>query len=233
MSCFQVGARRLGRKWVLRACGRALFREVARRWKAGELQYDAAYWGFNLSDEEFADHRSFAETAVQKRAAVEAACLLQKARFGLVAAKDKDSRVFYAGRLEFLVYLCNLAEFKGFAMTLNSLEMVWVRASECEDVKSKIRYFFRERTAECLAKLQEAFEGGRRLLPHAEDFLSVFNPIKFTPSYHLFAGGIHCSAFTLLGPEVVGALWLVSFLANARLHSSNLEQERIGIIFAM
>lgn len=153
----QVGARRLGWKWVLLACGRTLFQEVARRWEAGEIQYDAAHWGARLTDEQLADHRTFAETAVQRRGAVEAACLLQRARNGL--GKD-EIILFYAGRLEFLVYLCNLAEFKGYAMALGSLDMVWRRALAIEEVNGFTQAFYKEKTTDCLAKLQVALEGG-------------------------------------------------------------------------
>lgn len=44
LSGVQVRARQLGRKWVLRACGRALFREIGRRWAAGEMKYDSPSW---------------------------------------------------------------------------------------------------------------------------------------------------------------------------------------------
>lgn len=75
-----------------------------------------------------ASYRRFAEVVVQQRGPVEGACLLQKAHACKYGRQGKqDIFPIRAARVEFLVYLCILAEEMGFGIALEAWEMVWMR----------------------------------------------------------------------------------------------------------
>lgn len=95
---------------VLRACGRALFREIGRRWEAGEIRFDAAAGnGNSLSAEDKEAQRALARSAFE---------ISQALRYWSHWSPRSVYHLYlYQGftmLMVDLVYLLNLAESRGF-----------------------------------------------------------------------------------------------------------------------
>lgn len=201
----------------MRSCGRALFREVARRWDAGEVKYDAAeaWQRKSISEEQLAAHSSFAKLAIEKQEVVEMACLLQKVH------NKPNFRIGWALRLDFLVYLCNLAEGMGYGMALKALERVWGGAMEERSIRSSIYIKPDEPSSympRFLLQLQTDFEGGRSRSLDAPDIFSEFQNSKNVQNDVNMSYRILYTGLDLLCPELLGAFWLVSFLLDVGIH---------------
>lgn len=114
----------MGRKWVLRACARALFRAVGVQWHAGEIRKTSEIpRRLPLSETLRARQQDIAEYTFQSHKRAELACLAHKNHC------EKD--FFITGiQLECLAYLIGLAEVNGFQMALALLGKVWWRAVE-------------------------------------------------------------------------------------------------------
>lgn len=197
--------------------GRALFREVVRRWGAGEIQCSPVLEDDYISYERLLHHQKIAETVVQQRGAIEEACLLQK-----VYGREGKVDIFLTStaRLEFLVYLCNLAEVLGYGTVLDSLERVWKRAVTCSRVGGTYVLIRKDAMAQLNTMIMEA----RGLLPGAPEFDSAFHAIRKNIASRLITRGMHASALQMLGKEILSALWLVSFLLDASLYFSEFGQ---------
>lgn len=119
-----VSARHMGRKWVLRACNRALFKDVAKRVAVGVAQFEgpetipnwekwtAALWGATEHGPEL-----FREWTRLK-------ALCQSP----ISTDIVDLNLFF--------YHCRLAESRGFSFTVGILERVWERAVSMVSIDS-------------------------------------------------------------------------------------------------
>lgn len=114
-----VRARSLGRKWGLRACGRALFADVAARYKAGIMNFEylgpAQNW-----DECCSLGRHVAESS-QKQFRV---AQRMKAQLNTETQYSTFSHL----NLDCFFYVSLLAESRGFLAVFGILERVWKRA---------------------------------------------------------------------------------------------------------
>lgn len=115
-----VSARHLGRKWVLRACGRALFRAVTQLFESGKLNVfsedpdDSILIG-EAQQEDLEMQRILAKKLEQGWEVVTRIWLSWKAQRG---DRPDDCSAF----MEDIVFLCNLAESKGFNAAVVHLE---------------------------------------------------------------------------------------------------------------
>lgn len=116
-------ARYVGKSWVMRACGRALFRAVIQRWEAGEIRLDSiASSSFQPrppahGEDAYLDMQwELAHRVGQSAEAIRHSWARWKAHGG--------KRPFSPITIDDLVYLCNLAESMGFERTVGQLEKV-------------------------------------------------------------------------------------------------------------
>lgn len=114
-------ARRLGRKWVLRASGWALFRAVGRRWEAGEMKYDSAQPDFEPRSQRL---QNFQNIIAENVTSPEMEVHLRRC-----SAQEAIPRLGLFVRYSELAYLCKLAELKNFFMAVGVLEGVWRAAT--------------------------------------------------------------------------------------------------------
>lgn len=110
-----VRARSLGRKWVLRACGRALYADVASRYKAGIGRFEYSGPITNWADC-CALGRFLAENAERQF------------RFCEGEKTFKGTRRNRYLNLPCFFYVCNLANSRGFDQVLGVLRQAWDRA---------------------------------------------------------------------------------------------------------
>lgn len=199
----------------MHVCGRALFREVARRWQAGEMQYDEVLWHHKpVSEEELGAHSHFADVVLQQQGTIEKACLIQKVHHKTNFCRDS------ALRLEILVFLCNLAEKMGYYNVLDALEMVWGRAVAERDIK--LLQFSSSGGYEVISSvLQADFEGGRRRSLDAPEFFSEFRIMGYGRAGANMSYGIQYSGMELLRQEILGAFWLVAFPIDVGMYARN------------
>lgn len=112
-----VSARHLGRKWVLRACGRALFRAVGERWEAGEMKLDSVgrlVEDHHLEEQRQKEQRVLARRAAQSGMEIRGAWARWKA-YGIV---QPVTGIY----IDDLAYLSNLAEYKNFSTVVDLLD---------------------------------------------------------------------------------------------------------------
>lgn len=183
-------AHHMGRKWVLRACGRALSRAVSQRWEAGDMRlepYDDPETGLpgdqgtNIGSSEF----ELGCDVCQDGEEIRGFMTTWKARRGSIPQKHTT--------LEDLVYFCNLAESMGFERIVGQLEKVGMGLVIW---RSQYRY-----CKGCVQHFQ-----AKRLLPHSDpDFFHTEKTI---------AGYIAEEVAAVLGVEVLTGLGLVSFLVE-------------------
>lgn len=210
-------ARQLGRKWVLRACGRALFREVGQRWEAGEREF--RHWRPRNPNPRLAAHRSFAEVVVQDQAAVEEACLRQK-----VYGEPK----FFLTRnvalgLQCLAYMCNLADSMGYHTAVEALEKVWKRALKAE-IKGLSRILFvpPKDKAKHINYLKDCFRRGTSGDLDSGSFLARFPPMPRVMGLEsIISNFIRKEVFDIFGSEIVAVFWLVDILVCAEPYFPN------------
>lgn len=114
-----VNARHKGRKWVLRACGRALFRAVAGRWEAGDMRFQSVLSNPPAEHEEYQGlQRAMAQRAFQSIDLVRRTWARRKAH----GCRSRDGSRNVVLCLQDLVYLCNLAESKGYSSIVKLLD---------------------------------------------------------------------------------------------------------------
>lgn len=113
-----VRTRSMGRKWVLRACGRALFADIAARYMAGVENFDfpgpALVWE---------PRRGLGLFAAQRFSGHVRVCLYSKRR-----ARSVSYREGVLIRPGCFLYLYRLAESRGFDAVVHVLEEIWARA---------------------------------------------------------------------------------------------------------
>lgn len=124
-----VRARRFGKKWALRACGHALFHATEEQWETGDVPGFTEDWGWMqyLQRPEYQGARqnrlNLAHRAVENRQAVRRAW----ARMKVVGGDIPNSQELLA---EDVVFVCNLAESKGYHSVVRSLESLCLRVSQ-------------------------------------------------------------------------------------------------------
>lgn len=175
-----VSARHLGKKWVMRSCGRALFRALAECWEAGEMKVQMV--GEPIADRPHTEMQRFlALKAAQNGLAVRRAFAAWKARgIGL----PDGSYTYY----EDVVYLCNLAESKGFLTAATLLDKVCVDYCVSKSIPLEILY-------------------ARRAVPHTGPGSMYFELSKGSPSQQW-------ATFRLFNNELLSGMWFVTFLVN-------------------
>lgn len=206
----QVGARACGKKWALRVCGRALFREIGLRWRAGEINYNKTPWRSGIRGAEMASHMESVEKLLQRRRAVERACLVQK------VYEQPQFILGDALRMELLVYMCNLAESMGFIMALDAFERVWERALVGRSVMEVQRSFSAADFTLHVSTMQADF---RKVRLHSVEAPHLFAGFRNWYAISVFVTrGISQEAVSLLCNESVGSFWLLSFLLVVSLY---------------
>lgn len=123
---------------MLRSCGRALFRAVAERWEAGGIKFNADK-GIPSTESALALQQSLGQEAIKLRAKLEEIWVQIQSHLSEVddpniAAPGWD---LYG---ENLVFLCNLADAKGFKKITLLLEKVWARTSKGRWTRSRVEF---------------------------------------------------------------------------------------------
>lgn len=119
-----MSARHLGRRWVLRSCGRALFRVVAERWEAGDIAFDKV----PVPEAELSLKRAQVRKALASQNVLEGLWARHQSHF--LTFSDSGVMVDLSISTENLVFLCNHAEARGFKTSMVLIERVWARASK-------------------------------------------------------------------------------------------------------
>lgn len=201
----------MGRKWALRACGRALFGDIGRRVAAGVADFKGSEavsnwdaWRASLGGAT-GHSREFFSTMVGVKASY----------FGSAASLTNATAIDPC----FFFYICCLAESRGFNLIVGKMEIVWKRdvLFFCEDpLKIVWRSFFYKLQSYDTPSLEfqpfQSFAG--------EDFFS--GPLRCEMWYaHMhgvfdvsaeFKLGLLTTIFEILPAEVVCLILLVSVL---------------------
>lgn len=197
-------ARRFGRRWLLRSCGRALFRAVAQRWEAGEITFDS-----DINDDSFDPlpayivslQKTLGREAIASRDGLRASWLTLKSRsknpdFTVVSAQHSFPIPLVFG--EYFLYLCNLAEERGFGETLRLLERVWALAAT-------------KFTATCRVD----FRRWRDLPVSTPHFFTTYDVDRGAAwSPFRIPERVLSTSFVFLPPEMMSVIWLLAFLVR-------------------
>lgn len=213
-----VRTRHLGRKWALRASGRALFRELGQIWEAGRIKFDSAYEGQHgvvaLPESIRNPQSALARKAISNLAALENGFRRRKTAY----AGDENIRpTSQAWRMirgyeserfpiqifdEHFVFVCNLANAMGFHTALSSLErLVADRADEFYQ-----RISGNPDAVMILAEVRALGRAPRILSPY---FFANYLSEHIPPPAE---GLVVPSTFWLLPAELHSPLWLLRFL---------------------
>lgn len=114
-----VCAQSLGKKWVLRALGRAIFADLAARYEAGNAGSDLSGTAQNWEA-----CRAYGQHVAATGERQFRVSMLHKASMSLPAAQNPALR-----GLGWFFYLCLLAKSRGFATVLGRFQAVWERAA--------------------------------------------------------------------------------------------------------
>lgn len=186
---------------MLRSCGRALFREVGRRWQSGVVNYGRRRGPttIQLRDKQ----RDIAELAVVSREAAENAILLQKTH-----SIPEGNQIYGVVWMEYFVYMCNLAESMGFVAVLGDLEEVWA--------KTPCRWMITPPEFKYANNSDDVFRRGRVQSIDDADFFHIFRPNNINKLMYKnsCAESIKMKAVPLLGKEILAAVWLAFFLLD-------------------
>lgn len=188
---------------MLLSCGRALFRAVAERWEAGGIKYvlgnsDESEEDSLSTDTLLAWRQALGRGAIQSRAAIEAAWVLVRSHT-LTQEEVDEFSPHWGLYAETLVFLCNLAQAKGFKITLQLFERVWARAlRKAKWARTKIE--FQKKRAVPLSNKSVPFFFGNREIG------------EFDECVEEIAEGLCRAAVMLLTPGLLSVAWLLFFL---------------------
>lgn len=210
-------ARHLGKKWVLRATGHALFMQLCQNWEAGEIKWDQ----FGFEYEPLPEHLRSLQAAQSQKAvsnwqAIEIGFRRLKSAYVLDAGGNASvsqgwwisprlSRELFPLEVPDwgFTYLCNLANAMGFAKSFSLLEtVVFDRSLEI------FQRFGLSSDLEILADLRSI---GRAPRIHDPDF---FHDFCFDHNHFCGRGLVVPSTFWLLPAELQAPLFLLAFLVK-------------------
>lgn len=201
-----VRARSLGRRWVLRACGRALFRDLAEQYRAGVVNFE--YPGPDAQHWDACRKLGLHVAGTGPRQVKASVCV--KAFFD--EFRDlSNTRGFSYMNISCFLNLCMLAEARGYSRVMGSLEIVWDRAVlglRKKHPGSKIDLPFREFLnfgfRDFSFQPLKGWNGPRKFLPGASPWIAL-DQVGLGSYGHLGYGLIQ-AAVTLLAPELLSTM---------------------------
>lgn len=222
---------------MLRACARALLREVGRRWEArGEIQCDSAVPiehapGGELpayTDEQLLEQHRLGKLAVDSQEPARMACLTMKflhpsigGTLGVQGGLFPPRRMLEWFCYLIVAYACNLADTMGFPMAAGLSEKVRERA--CKEVQSR---------GGSLVKTSERFmETRARAVDTPGIFVLPVLGIQANTKAGILAGQmivhrISRAAALFLSADLMSVLWLTDFRVTLARHFGDAAAER-------
>lgn len=190
----QVRARHLGRKWVLRACGRALFRETAKLWEEGRVRFIHNV-GLTLQEPFLSQQHALVSRVTGKQRSFELAWERLKtyhAYYPDTAGMGPRPGLIVNG--EYLAGLCVLAENKRWNNVMSRLDMMWNMTFQ-GDIES-------------LEQFRRMWES------HKDPVLNgmLFGRVTFVSKYVRYDDKKTGWGLGVLNPVLMCALWFQRFL---------------------
>lgn len=127
-----VRARSLGSRWVLRACGRALFSDLASRYKAGMANFEYHESSAHLFYDRCVLGQHVAENGQRHFQTI----VRMKASAGFPGPQQSQWPLISASDLSWFFYVSTLAVFRGFRRIAGVMEKAWEQAVLPEEQES-------------------------------------------------------------------------------------------------
>lgn len=200
-------ARSLDRKWVLRACSRALFEDVATRYQAGVENFEfpgGQAWEPQVELGRFAaqNFRGHVRVSTQRKTST-------------VPSLYEDIVV----RPGSFFYLYRLAYFRNFCMVVRILEKIWERAvswlpgaDPMRDLGQTFQTLKTSETPNFSFRPFEQFANSSFYLGPVSEMQLSKGAIDDFEKHHTIRKYVAQAAVGLLGPEGLAVLYFVSFV---------------------
>lgn len=176
---------------MLHVCSCKLRRAVVTRFEAGEIRYNEG-----LTRRHFIPGSEISNSIAQLlKDAVRLSELRTQSLVGMLSVHSAVFPEFDCLCLEFLVYVCNLAESMGFSLVVSCLERVWGKVVSRGD----------------MLILQEGFREARAQPINTPGF---FRRNRDSEAFQSVAGCMSKAEWCMLDGKIAGVLWLVYFLVG-------------------